>query len=187
MLFFPIPEITEALMKSSALLSALLICALSPSYASADFYRWVDNDGRENYTNDLEKVPLEYRDRLAKVEIREDRVSVGKGLEAGKKRAPGYAEHKDKYGRGENYWRRKVENLRRELRRLEDEYDLILRQEREEGQPQGLINKKKKIIAARNRRKAELEKKIARKRYEIDVELPEQARKADAYPGWIRE
>lgn len=174
-------------MKLSALLSVLLICTLSPSYVRADFYRWVDKDGRENYTNDLEKVPLEYRDRVAKVEIKEDRVSVGKGPEAGKKRAPGYAEHKDRYGRGENYWRRKVENLRRELRRLEDEYDLILRQEREEGQLQRLANKKKKIIAARNRRKAELEKKIARKRYEIDVELPEQARKADAYPGWIRE
>lgn len=187
MLFFSISAITEPLMKLTAVLAALLIFAILPSYAVADFYRWVDKDGQENYTNELEKIPLEYRDRAVKVEIRDDRVSVGKSPEGGKKRTPAYTKHKDRYGRGEEYWRRKAEKLRRELRRLEDEYDLILKQEKEDEQPQKLTQKKKKTITARNRRKAKLEKKIARKRHELEVELPEQARKADAYPGWIRE
>jgi hypothetical protein len=33
----------------------------------------------------------------------------------------------------------------------------------------------------------QLEKKIAIAKRKLDVDLPEEARQADAYPGWIRE
>jgi hypothetical protein len=32
-----------------------------------------------------------------------------------------------------------------------------------------------------------LEKEIAQTRRRLEVDLPEEARRADAYPGWIRE
>ncbi len=154
--------------------------------ARADFYKWVDGNGKEYYTNDISKVPHEYRDRATSVEINDERVSVGdeptgKSSTAGK-------EHKDKQGRGEEHWRKKAANLRLKLRDQQDEYNLVLKQlEDEERKPKKLSAKKKRSRSALEKKKTKLEKDMTRTRRMLEVDLPEDARKADAYPGWIRE
>lgn len=159
--------------------------------ASADFYKWVDRDGKEFYTNDREKIPAEYRSSAKPVEVRDDRVSVGATPSAGGSQPVKVSEHKDKYGRGEEYWRKRAENLRRQIREKQDDYDLIVRQEQHDEQKVGKKSSRSKsrtsTAASRNKKKAELEKKISRLRHELEVELPEEARKADAYPGWLRD
>jgi hypothetical protein len=101
-------------------------------------------------------------------------------------------DHKDKYGKGEEHWRTRAAKLRKELAALQDKYDLVLKQEREdENKPKKLTarnsSKIKKSRSSREKKKETLEKDVARKKHELDVELPEEARKADAYPGWLRE
>jgi protein-arginine kinase activator protein McsA len=86
-------------------------------------------------------------------------------------------------------------NLRLQLRELQDEHDIVTRQiDEQEGQqsrPAGSSPARKKPVknnlAGLMKKKMQLDKKISRKKYELEVELPDQARKADAYPGWIRE
>ncbi len=174
-------------MRRSAVL-VLCFVFFSASYALADFYRWVDKDGNEFFTNDRKQIPQEYRDGAAVVKPDESRVSV-----ADKPSGPGHPpvsvkEHKDKYGRGEDYWRRKAGNFRLKLRQQQGEYDLVLKQMDDQDQkPKKLTGKKKKSRSSLEKRKLKLEKEIAESTRMLEVDLPEEARKADAYPGWIRE
>ena len=168
--------------------SALCILLFSASPAWADFYRYVDKGGTEFFTNDLKKVPQEYRDRATVVKTDEGRVSVGEKPAATSKSSVIAREHRDKYGRGEEYWHKKAANLRLKLRDQQDEYDLVLKQMNDQDQkPKKLTSKKKKSRSSLEKKQMKLEKDMAKTRRQLEVDLPEEARKADAYPGWIRE
>lgn len=159
---------------------------LGSTEARADFYKWVDGSGKENYTNDKSKVPYQYRDRATSVEMNDERVSVGDKPTGTTSTA--VKEHKDKQGRGEEHWRKKAANLRLKLRDQQDEYNLVLKQlEDEDRKPKKPGAGKKKSHSSLEKKKMRLEKDMARTRRMLDVDLPEEARKADAYPGWIRE
>ena len=176
-------------MLKSLVLLMLLASVLVSSEARAEFYKWVDRDGREFITNEKEKIPAEYRAAAKPVEVRDDRVSVGQQPVATEKKTVKSAEHKDRFGRGEEYWGKRAENLRRQIRVQQDEYDLIVKQEKDdEAKPKKLSSKSKKKSSrsSRDKKKAKIEKKIANLKKELEVELPEEARKADAYPGWVR-
>jgi len=166
----------------SLVLLLLLVSVLASSEARAEFYQWVDRDGREFITNEKEKIPAEYRHTAKPVEVREDRVSVGQKPVAADKKTVKSTEHKDRHGRGEEYWNKRAENLRRQIREQQDEHDLIVAQEKNEK----ARSKKSSSSSARDKKKTKIEKKIARLKHELEVELPEEARKADAYPGWVR-
>lgn len=171
----------------------LTVCFLafflfSSSHALAQFYRWVDNDGKEFFTNDPKQIPQQYQSSATEMKTDDRRVSV-----ADKPIAPprpsGFAgEHRDKNGRGEEYWHRKAENLRLKLREKQDEYDLVAKQINDQDQkPNRLNGKKKKSNSNLEKKKMKLEKEMAQTRRMLELDLPEEARKADAYPGWIRE
>jgi hypothetical protein len=170
----------------------LCLLLLSTSLARAEFYRWVDKDGKEFFTNEKEHVPKEYQSTATAVNPDENRVSVGEKSVATGKPATSLKDHKDKNGKGEEHWRKRADKLRKEQATLQDKYDLLLKQEKDnENKPKKLIaknsGKQKKSGTGLEKRKSALEKDLARKKHELEVELPEQARKADAYPGWIRE
>ncbi len=174
-------------MRRYAVLAVCVFCfAAAPAHA--EFYRWVDKDGKEFFTNDPEKVPQEYRSSVTTVEPDESRVSVGEKPVVKAKAAVTSSEHKDKYGRGEEYWRKRAANLRLKLRDQQDEYDLVLKQLDDQDQkPRKLNGKKKKTYSSLEKKKMKLEKDIARTRRVLEVDLVEEARRADAYPGWLRE
>ena len=174
--------------RTTVLVFFLMILLIS-SDARAEFYKWVDRSGREFITNDKEKIPAEYRGAAKPMEVRDDRVSVGKDPVADKNKPAAAQEHKDKYGRGEQYWRKRAENLRRQLREQEDERELLVKQERDEKSKtkKRSSSSTNKAKSSRDKKIAKIDKKIAKLKRELDVDLPEEARKADAYPGWLRE
>jgi hypothetical protein len=190
MVFFTIDH-KEVHMRKSAVVTVCLLF-LSASFAHAEFYRWVDKDGKEFYSNERENVPQEYRGSAAAVNPDERRVSVGTNPVAAGRPSALRTDHKDKYGKGEEYWRKRADKLRKELALLQDKHDLFLKQDKDvENKPHkfsvSASNKKKKSESKREKQKLTLERDLARKTHELEVELPEEARKADAYPGWIRE
>lgn len=172
----------------AAVAAAVLMAVLASSEARAEFYKWVDRDGREFITNEQEKIPAEYRGSARPVDVRDDRVSVGRKPAVDRNRPAAAPDHKDRYGRGEQYWRMRSENLRRQLREQEDDLGLIAQQEKDdEGKLKKNAASAKKTRSARAKKRAAIERKIAKLTRELDVDLPEEARKADAYPGWLRE
>ena len=61
-------------------------------------------------------------------------------------------------------------------------------QEQDQDQKQNtLSSKKKKSAESRSKKKIQLEKKFTVAKRKLEVDLPEEARRADAYPGWVRE
>jgi hypothetical protein len=171
-------------------ISVLAVCFLLLSAAAvrADFYRWEDKDGHEFFTNDPKQIPQEYRGRATVIKPDERRVSVAeKPLPAGG-RAAAAPDHRDKYGHGEGYWHKKAADLRSKLRKQQDEYDLVLKQIGEQNQkPKKVTAKKKTSATSLEKKKQKLETDIAHTRRMLEVDLPEEARRADAYPGWLRE
>jgi len=176
-------------MGRTTVLVVFLMILVTSSDVRAEFYKWVDRNGREFITNDKEKIPAEYRGAAKPMEVRDDRVSVGKDPVAGKNKPAAVPEHKDKYGRGEQYWRKRAENLRRQLRDQEDARELLVKQERDDESKtkKRSSSSAKKAKSSRDKKLANIDKKIAKLKRELDVDLPEEARKADAYPGWLRE
>jgi hypothetical protein len=185
-LFFTIMACEKTIMRRFAV-SAVCVLLFSASPAWADFYRYVDRDGREFFTNDLKQIPQEYRSGATLVKPDTSRVNT-----AGEPSSPGNQrvtnkEHKDKYGRGEAHWRNKAGKLRLKLRREQDQYDLAMKQLSDLDQAPKTSGGKKKSRSGLVKQKAKLELKMAQTKRELEVTLPEEARKADAYPGWIRE
>ena len=125
--------------------SALCILLFSSSLAWADFYRYVDKEGKEFFTNDLKQIPQEYRSSAKAVKPDESRVSVGEEPAATGKSLATVREHKDKNGRGEEYWHKKAANLRLKLRDQQDEYGMVAKQlEDQDQKPEKIGGKKKK-------------------------------------------
>ena len=116
----------------SLILLMLLASVLVSSEARAEFYTWVDRDGREFITNEKEKIPAAYRHTAKPIEVRDDRVSVGQQPVVAEKKTIKIAEHKDRYGRGEEYWNKRTENLRRQIRKQQDVFSQNRRVRREE-------------------------------------------------------
>jgi hypothetical protein len=169
----------EERMRRTLLLTGVMLI-LATVQAHAEFYTWTDKDGKEFYTNEKEKIPAEYRGTARPVEVREDRVSVQQKPAAGGTAAGRTTEHKDKHGRGEDYWRKRAQKLRHQLREQQDEHDVVVKQIAEQ-------EKKGASTSSLKKRKQQLDRKIARTRHELEVELPDEVRKANGYPGWIRE
>jgi Domain of unknown function (DUF4124) len=169
--------------------AALAVCALflAAIPAHAEFYRWVDKEGKEFFANDPEKIPQEYRGSASKIQPDPSRVSVGEKPAKARKTTAISGEHKDKFGRGEEYWHKRAANLRLKLRDQQDEYSLVQKQLDAQEQTPKKLSSKKKSSASLEKKKTKLEKDMARTRRMLEVDLPEEARRADAYPGWIRE
>jgi len=178
----------EGGMRTSGIVLVVVLCFVS-STAWAEFYRWKDAAGHEYYANDLLQVPQEYRASAEKMEPDVSRVSVGARLPKAAVSAPGSAgKYRDRNGRGEDYWRIRAAKLRKEISRFQNELDVITKQEADEKErPARLMGRRTGSAATRDRKKAQLGHKIARLRRELEVELPDEARRADALPGWIRE
>jgi uncharacterized protein DUF4124 len=186
MLFFSVRRFQEASMRRFA---AVVVCVLfvSATPAYAEFYRWVDNEGKEFFANDPEKVPQEYRGRASKVQPDPSRVNIEeKTVNTGKATATS-GEHRDRHGRGEEYWHKKAANLRLKLRDQQDEYDFVQKQLDDQDRKPKKLSSKKKTRSSLEKKKMKLEKDLARTRRLLEVDLPEEARRADAYPGWLRE
>ncbi len=165
---------------------AVFVLLLSATQVWAEFYRWVDKDGKEFFTNEPSKIPQEYRSRATKMEPDESRVSVGNRQSTKSKAGVTVSERRDKNGKGESYWRKRAADLRLKLRDQENRRDLVVKQMNDQDQKPS-STKNRKTRASLEKKKAKLDSDIARTRLALEVNLPEEARKADAYPGWIRE
>jgi hypothetical protein len=105
------------------LLLLILLFFFSPCYG-ATVYQWVDNNGTYNFTDDHEKIPLEYRNQI-RVKKMEDFPEIAPPvLPSTPKAAPKKEEiKKDIFGLGEEWWREKQRPWERQLREVSENYE----------------------------------------------------------------
>ncbi len=99
----------------------LLLVSVSISNA-ASIYKWVDKNGSVNFTDDLSKVPPEYRDQI--------QIEETKDVEKTQTPSPAPAsvrkteeEKRDAHGRGEEYWRETVRPWKKQLKQAQEDYN----------------------------------------------------------------
>jgi hypothetical protein len=98
----------------------ILLVFISPTYA-ATIYKWVDEEGIVNYTDDYNKVPTLYLDR---VKILEFFTEKGPPVQT-PQTTPGIKEEirTDIYGRDETWWREKVRPWKEQLKEATENYE----------------------------------------------------------------
>jgi hypothetical protein len=82
----------------------ILMVFISPAYA-ATFYKWVDEKGTVNYTDDYNSIPPAHRGRVEIEWVHEESSAPPIKKIAPQKREESRA---DIYGQNEAYWRGKV-------------------------------------------------------------------------------
>jgi len=190
------PTLLEDVMGRISLLIAILLL-LPFSAARAEFYSWTDKNGNRYATDDLSKVPEAYRAQ-AIVNMAPDEVSPGPAPSArdrqSEQAAPRKRErqsstgdvHLDKYGRGEEYWRSRADDLRQSIEQMKQDRESSYDQERACEQKRVAYLGKTVDCSRYQVYRAQIERNIERARKRLEVDLPDEARKADAYPGWLR-
>jgi len=97
----------------------ILLLFISPAYAHT-FYKWVDEKGVVNYTDDYNNIPPAYRNRVEIEWVHEEGP-----LPPVQKMTPQKREEAktDIYGLGETYWRGKVRPWKEFLKTAEANYE----------------------------------------------------------------
>ncbi len=97
----------------------LLMILLSSPLQAHTFYKWVDEKGVVNFTDDYNSIPPAHRDRIEIQWVHEE------GSSPVQKMAPqkGDQTRTDIYGRNEAYWRDKVRPWNKFLKVAEGNYD----------------------------------------------------------------
>ncbi len=153
----------------------------------ATFYKWVDKDGVVNFTDDYEKIPPEYRDRVQKEE-REEPSKVQAPAPAAVSPPKQEAARVDRYGQGEDFWRNKALPWKRQLKEatetcertnkkineiLEDQSGKFLtptQYKMHRGETRGLLDEKAKC-EAQTKEANEMLEKIAKQAEEANADL----------------
>jgi hypothetical protein len=109
-------------MKKLLILLIILIFTI-PAY-TATIYKWVDKEGRVNFTDDLSKVPPSYRNRVEKEERKDVKgVMTPSPPQAATREDEQEEGKKDIYGRDETWWREKVRPWKEKLKEATEKYE----------------------------------------------------------------
>ena len=98
-----------------------LLLVLASISNAAFIYKWVDKDGSVNFTDDLSKVPPEYRNQIQMEETRDfEKTQIPSPAPASVQKTG--EEKRDAHGRGEQYWRETVRPWKKQLKQAQEDY-----------------------------------------------------------------
>lgn len=174
-------------MKKTLLIIAVLL--LASSGRTGEVLRWVDERGVVHFTDNPSSVPEKYRGRTDLKELPEETeastIATQPATDSGD-------EPRDRYGRGEDYWVKRANEVKSELDRAQREYERVRLEYND------LVSE---YNATRSRAKRrQYQKRIESLRDELDhgreeVErakemlqktLPEEAARAGAPADWVK-
>ena len=193
-------------MKRMGLLILMGLTFLSFSLAfGQEAYKWVDEKGTVHFTDDLGQVPEKYREQIQKKMPPKEPIpsqptsppSIGspKSMEPEKETesAPGSVQ-KDALGRGEEWWRAKVnewnEKLKTSQRNYENAYSEWKSKENEletsKFKPDSVKRKLKAEIKTLEEKTRDWEKQMEEAKNMLENVLPKQAQDYRANPEWLK-
>jgi len=161
--------------------------ALSQTDQTRYFYRWTDEKGVVHITDGLGNVPEKYRDNALKIEQSK---SKDEGGQQGQQKTYTQPRVPDEEG-AKAEWQMRIKDARNRLAAAEQRY-AELNQQRQEalgkwggpasGQLSGPID-----AAQIEEQMRAVQNEIDSIKREIEVVIPDEARKAGVPPGWLRE
>jgi chromosome segregation ATPase len=89
----------------------------------SEVFKWIDEKGVVHFTDDISQIPEKYRPKAEKIELSEGKEeSKIEGESAPKKKEDAY---KDRLGRGEKYWKERMEEWRKKLSELQGRLEIL--------------------------------------------------------------
>jgi hypothetical protein len=190
-------------MKKRGLFILIGLILYSVISAGQEVYKWVDEKGIVHFTDDLGQVPEKYREKIQKEKppkeptpsppISPPSIEPPKRTEAEKEAesAPG---QKDILGRGEEWWRAKVnewnEKLKTSQRNYENAYSEWKSKENEletsKFKPDSVKRKLKAEIKTLEEKTRDWEKQMEEAKNMLENVLPKQAQDYRANPEWLK-
>jgi hypothetical protein len=174
-----------------------ILLALASGAGAAGIYQWTDSKGVVHFTDDPGKVPKKYHDTVLEVQP-PDEESEPNGTPSPEGRptskpvpAPDADEYSpseavDAYGHNRDWWRQRVQEWRDKKAeaqaKLADAQERLGR-ERFLNQTAGNMKRIQDISAEVSM----FEEQVREAEHMLAEELPDEARKAQAPPGWLRE
>ena len=176
----------------------ILLLLFSTEFSFAEVYKWVDEKGVVHFTDDFIQIPEKYRPRVEKLEISEERVETKiEGESLSKKKVeetrPREDPYRDRIGKGEEYWKGRVEEWSKKLRdsrervdNLRVKYNELTEKFNESKNSAERINLRKE----RDQIKNEMDRyktQIEEAKYMLEKKIPEEAEIFKAKPEWIKQ
>lgn len=177
-------------MISQIFLIIFLGMVLSPAWLDgAEIYKWVDKNGVIHFTDQLTNVPKEYRNQIEKQTLPS---APPPSSQPPAQKAPQdfLSEPVDSNGHNEKWWKDRMNEWRGKLTQAETKLQELKRKleivDRERSLGLGIPGKQ---LEEKQALEAEIQKYTAEMntaKSMLEQILPEEARKARAYPGWLR-
>jgi predicted nucleic acid-binding Zn-ribbon protein len=172
------------------ILLILLFVFLISQISFAQVFKWVDERGVTHFTDDMTQVPEKNRPKVESVEgPQESRNVKNEGEIAPERKEEPF---KDRLGRGEDYWKGRVEEWRKRLRELQDKYEVLRAKYNELTDKHN--DSKTQIVRTELRRerdqvKSEIDQcktQIEEARGMLEKKIPEEAGLYKAKPEWVK-
>ena len=171
----------------------LLPCFLVFLVAQVSFsqvYKWTDEKGVTHFTDDISQVPGEFRPKAASIEAIQEREETK--LEGESATAKKEGSYKDQLGRGEDYWRGRVEDWRKKLREQQDKLESLRIKYNgltEKYNDSRSLTERANLRKERDKIKTEMDEcstQIDEARVMMDKKIPEEAELYKAKTEWIK-
>jgi hypothetical protein len=174
------------------ILAIILFILLSFGISFGEVYKWVDEKGVAHFTDDIMQVPEKYKPKAEIIEMPE---------KAGKEESKGEGEvtpkpkeetQSDRLGRGEGYWKGRMEEWRKKLKERQDRLEVLRTKYNELTMRH---NESKSSVERGNLRKERDQVKNEMDQCNIQIEeakemlerkIPEEAELYKARPEWIK-
>ncbi len=171
-------------------LTLILLFLFTATLSYAQVYKWVDEKGIVHFTDDITQIPEKYRRTVQEVEVKEEKIETKEEGEAPqKKQADSY---KDRLGRGEEYWKGRVEESRKKLQSLQEKVESLRLKYNELTEKFNTSKSSAERAMIRNDREQiknqmdELRVQIGEAKEMLEKKIPEEASLYRAKPEWIK-
>jgi len=168
----------------------IILFILPANFSFAEVYKWVDDQGVVHFTDDFSQIPERYRPEIERMEMSKDKVETGTEGEPSPKKKDIY---KDRLGRGEEYWKGRVDEWSKKLKILLERVESLRIKYNELTEK---INNSKSSVERSNLRRERDEIKnemdqnksqIEETKYMLEKKIPEEAEIYKAKPEWVKE
>jgi len=173
------------------ILFTILFIFLMSQTSLAEVYKWVDENGVVHFTDDLIQVPEKYRPKAERIGLPGEtgESNVGGESTPKKKEEP----YKDRLGRGEQYWKGRVEESRKKLIESQARLDVLrtkYNELTERHNDSKSTAERANLRRERDQVKNEMDQckiRIDEAKDMIEKKIPEEAEIYKAKPEWIKQ
>jgi chromosome segregation ATPase len=171
-------------------LTLILLFLFTATLSYAQVYKWVDEKGIVHFTDDTTQIPEKYRQAIEEVEVKDEKTETKEEGEAPqKKQADSY---KDRLGRGEEYWKARIEESKKKLQSLQEKVEALRLKYNELTEKFNTSKSSAQRAMIRNDREQikdqmdELRAQIGETKEILEKKIPEEASLYKAKPEWIK-